>query len=42
MSTIPVTNIASTSNSDIGMAVAVEMRISELAEDESSGIVVVA
>lgn len=41
MRTSPVTNIASTRNSDIGMAVAVEMRISEMAEDEFSGIVVV-
>ena len=41
MSTSPVTNIASPSNSDIGMAVAVEMRISELSQDEFSGIVVV-
>ena len=41
MRTSPVTNIASTSNSDIGMAVAVEMRISELVEVEFSGIVVV-
>ena len=41
MRTSPVTNIASPSNSDIGMAVAVEMRISESSEDEFSGIVVV-
>ena len=39
--TSPVTNIASTSKSDIGMAVAVEIRISKSVEDELSGMVLV-